>query len=79
MAEEMPAPPYPARDKELLRFIVDSALAALEAGEVDLKGAVVHAAVHGWLEGHLEGERCGAACIEDERWHPFGQAHPELN
>jgi hypothetical protein len=31
-------------------------MADCEAGEVDVRGAVVHAAVHAWFEGHVEGE-----------------------
>lgn len=70
MSEEVPSPPYPnPHDNAVLRAVVANAIEALESGELDARGAILHAAVHGWLEGHLEGEECSQGCIRDPRWH----------
>ena len=37
-------------------------IAAHEAGEVDVAGAVTHAAVHAWYEGHIQGEDACPGC-----------------
>lgn len=46
----------------MLLIIVENAVAHYEAGEVDERGAVVHAAVRGWYEGHIEGEDVCRGC-----------------
>lgn len=45
------SPPFPRTDSKLLEVIIENSLNALRAGEVDARGAIVHAAVHGWYEG----------------------------
>lgn len=40
----------------MVQLLVQQALDALERGETDVAGAILHAAVHGWAEGHIEGE-----------------------
>jgi hypothetical protein len=69
-AEPFPTPPFPDRGDKLLHVVVETAARALEAGKVDVHGALMHAAVHGWMEGHLQGEECDANCVHDYRWHP---------
>ena len=43
----------------LLALIVRGALEGYQSGEVDVEGAILHAAVNGWYEGHIEGEERG--------------------
>lgn len=64
MAEEdvLPSPPFPHPESDVLLLIVENAMADYEAGEVDVRGAVLHAAVHGWYEGHIEGEDTCPGC-----------------
>ena len=57
-----PSPPFPDPDNEILRLIIDYALSAHEAGEVDVAGAVTHVAVHAWYEGHIQGEDACPGC-----------------
>jgi hypothetical protein len=42
--------------------VVENAMVEYESGQVDVKGAIVHAAVHAWFEGHLEGEDSCPGC-----------------
>jgi hypothetical protein len=58
----MPSPPFPSPDDPLLRVIVGNAVASFERGEVDVRGAILHAAVHGWYEGHVQGEDTCPGC-----------------
>ena len=58
----MPSPPFPAHDDAVLRVIVGNALAAVESGETDVRGAILHAAVHAWYEGHVQGEDSCPGC-----------------
>ena len=60
--DAFPSPPFPEPDSEILRLIIAYALKAYQAGEVDLAGAVTHAAVHGWYEGHIQGEDACPGC-----------------
>jgi hypothetical protein len=46
--DPMPSPPFPHPESDALRLIVENAMADFEAGEVDVRGVVVHAAVHAW-------------------------------
>ncbi len=57
-----PTPPFPHPESDILRVVVENAMADYESGEVDVKGAIVHAAVHAWFEGHLEGEDSCPGC-----------------
>jgi hypothetical protein len=61
-ADRFPVPPFPHPDSDILRVVVEHAMAEYESGEVDVKGAIVHAAVHAWFEGHLEGEDSCPGC-----------------
>jgi hypothetical protein len=60
--DPIPSPPFPHPESDVLRIIVENAIADYEAGEIDVRGAVLHAAVHGWYEGHIEGEDVCAGC-----------------
>jgi hypothetical protein len=59
MTEEKPSSAYPDPMSPLLALIVRGALEGYQSGEVDVEGAILHAAVNGWYEGHIEGEECG--------------------
>lgn len=52
----MPSPPFPSPDSDALRVILEDTMKSYDDGEVDVRGAILHAAVHGWYEGHIEGE-----------------------
>jgi hypothetical protein len=56
MTEEKPSSAYPDPLSPLLALIVRGALESYQSGEVDIEGAILHAAVNGWYEGHIEGE-----------------------
>lgn len=58
----MPSPPFPSPDDAVLRLIVGNAVAAVESGETDVRGAILHAAVHAWYEGHIQGEDSCPGC-----------------
>jgi hypothetical protein len=58
----MPSPPFPSRDSDALRLIVENTMRDYQEGEVDVRGAILHAAVLGWYEGHIEGEDVCAGC-----------------
>jgi hypothetical protein len=60
MTDESPSSAYPDPLSPLLALIVRGALESYQSGEVDIEGAILHAAVNGWYEGHIEGEECGA-------------------
>jgi hypothetical protein len=57
-----PSPPFPDPDNEILRIIMERVMAAYEAGQVDVSGAVLDAAVHAWYEGHIQGEDACPGC-----------------
>ncbi|MFE3173656.1 hypothetical protein ACFXPA_09755 [Amycolatopsis sp. NPDC059090] len=61
-ADRFPSPPFPASDSPVLAMIIENSMAAYDAGEVDARGAVVHAAVHAWYEGHIQGEDVCTGC-----------------
>lgn len=63
-APEMPMPPFPTVDNEIMKLIWANAMHAFESGETDVAGAIQHAVVHAWMEGHLEGETCKNQCAE---------------
>jgi hypothetical protein len=56
MTEKKPSPAFPDPMSPLLALIVRGALEAYQSGEIDIEGAMLHAAVHGWYEVHIEGE-----------------------
>lgn len=58
----MPSPPFPSPDDAVLRVIVGNAITAVESGETDVRGAILHAAVHAWYEGHIQGEDSCPGC-----------------
>lgn len=58
----MPHPPFPSPDSAILDVIIADAVDAFNNGEVDIHGAVLHAAVYGWYEGHVEGEDVCPGC-----------------
>lgn len=62
IADPFPSPPFPDPDNEILQFIISCALTAHEEGQVDIAGAVTHAAVHAWYEGHIQGEDACPGC-----------------
>ena len=62
LADPFPVPPFPHPESDILRVVVENAMTEYESGEVDVKGAIVHAAVHAWFEGHLEGEDSCPGC-----------------
>lgn len=62
MTDELPSPPFPARDSPILAMIVQNAMTALESGEATVEQAIVHAAVHAWYEGHVQGEDACPGC-----------------
>jgi hypothetical protein len=62
IADPFPSPPFPDQDNEILRLIITHAVGAYQAGEVDVAGAITHAAVHGWYEGHIQGEDACPGC-----------------
>ena len=43
----------------LLALIVRGALESDQSGEIDIEGAILHAAVIGWYEGHVESRSAG--------------------
>jgi hypothetical protein len=47
----VPHPPFPNPDSQILKLIVNNAIGAMQTGEVDAEGAILHAAVHAWYEG----------------------------
>ena len=59
MTDQEPSPSFPDPMSPLLALIVRGALESYQSGEVDIEGAIFHAAVNGWYEGHNEGEACG--------------------
>jgi hypothetical protein len=77
----IPHPPFPHPDSPILKLIVDHAIAAMQAGEVDAEGAILHAAVHGWYEGHIEGEDVCPGCQfrGDMPRQQHKMINPELN
>jgi len=81
MSSVMPHPPFPNPDSQILALIISNAVGAMRSGEVDAKGAIVHAAVHAWYEGHIEGEDVCPGC--DFRGDLPQQRHtmtnPDLN
>ena len=56
MNEERPSSAYPDPLSPLIALIVRGALEAYQSGEIDVEGAILHAAVNGWYEGHIEGD-----------------------
>jgi hypothetical protein len=56
MTEEIPSFAFPDPMSPLLALIVRGALESYQSGEIDIEGAMLHAAVQGWYEGHIEGE-----------------------
>ena len=56
MTEEIPSFAFPDPMSPLLALIVRGALESYQSGEIDIEGAMLHAAVHGWYEVHIEGE-----------------------
>jgi hypothetical protein len=56
MTDVMPSPPFPDPDSATLRMVIRNSIDAYRSGEVDVEGAILHAAVHGWDEGHIQGE-----------------------
>jgi hypothetical protein len=58
----VPHPPFPNPDSQILKLIVNNAIGAMQSGEVDAEGAILHAAVHAWYEGHIEGEDVCPGC-----------------
>jgi len=73
----MPHPPFPNPDSEILKLLVNNAIAAMLSREVDAEGAILHAAVHAWYEGHIEGEDVCPGC--DFRGHMPHQRHKMIN
>jgi len=73
----MPHPPFPNPDSEILKLIVNNAIAAMLSREVDAEGAILHAAMHAWYEGHIEGEDVCPGC--DFRGHMPHQRHKMIN
>jgi hypothetical protein len=59
MTEERPSPPFPDPMGPLLALIVRGALESDQSGEIDIEGAILHAAVIGWYEGHVESRSAG--------------------
>jgi hypothetical protein len=55
--DKMPHPPFPDRDRLVLKMIVDGASGRLGQG-LDARTVVLHAALYAWMEGHLEGHYC---------------------
>jgi hypothetical protein len=41
---------------------MERVMAAYEAGQVDVSGAILDAAVHAWYEGHIQGEAACPGC-----------------
>lgn len=60
--DKMPHPPFPKPDSAILNVIIADAVKAFNNNEVDIHGAVLHAAVYGWYEGHIEGEDTCPGC-----------------
>jgi hypothetical protein len=58
MTKATESSPFPGPLSSLLALIVRGALESYQSGEVDIEGAILHAAVHGWYEGHIKGEEC---------------------
>ena len=64
----VPHPPFPARDSQILKLIVNNAVGALRSGEVDAEGAILDAAVHAWYRAtskartSVVGATSGVAC-----------------
>ena len=52
----MSHPPLPNPDSQILKLIVNHAIAAMQSGKVDAEGAILHATVHARYEGHIEAE-----------------------
>ncbi|WP_207908549.1 hypothetical protein [Pseudonocardia endophytica] len=78
----MPSPPFPDPDSEILRLIITNAVNAMESGETDARGAILHAAVHGWYEGHIQGEDACPGCDfrgELRKQQDRGWVDPEMN
>jgi hypothetical protein len=69
--------PFPNPDSPILNLIVNSAIGAMQSGEVDAEGAILHAAVHAWSEGHIEGEDVCRGC--DFRGEVPHQRHKMIN
>jgi hypothetical protein len=78
----LPSPPFPDPENAVLRVIIEHAVAAYQAGQVDVAGAVTHAAVHAWYEGHIQGEDACPGCDYRGRlpkqhlkgWLPLGSS-----
>jgi hypothetical protein len=51
---EMPSPPFPSPDNDMLTYLMRRAMAQLGAG-ASVRQVIVHLAVHAWMEGHVEG------------------------
>jgi hypothetical protein len=62
MTDVMPSPTFPDPDSATLRLVVRNSIDAYRSGEVDVEGAILHAAVHGWYEGHIQGEDACPGC-----------------
>ena len=60
--DPFPCPPFPDLNNEILRIIMERVMAAYDARQVDVSGAVVDAAVHAWYEGHIQGEDACPGC-----------------
>jgi hypothetical protein len=77
MTEEKSSPAFPDPMSPLLALIVRGALEGYQSGEVDVEGAILHAAVNGWYEGHIEGEEC-AGCPKhpDHEGRSFLRQYP---
>ena len=77
----MPHPPFPNPDSQVLKLIVNHAVAAMQLGEVDAEGAILHAAVHAWYEGHIEGEDVCPGCHfrGDMPHQRYTMINPDLN
>jgi hypothetical protein len=77
----VPHPPFPNPDSQILKLIVNNAIGAMQSGEVDAEGAILHAAVHAWYEGHIEGEDVcpGCAFRGDMPHQRHKMINPDLN
>jgi hypothetical protein len=56
MTEKEPSPALPDPMSPLLALIVRGAFESYQSGEVNIEGAILHAAMNARYEGHVEGE-----------------------
>jgi hypothetical protein len=72
---------FPTLTRKILKLIVNHAVAAMQLGEVDAEGAILHAAVHAWYEGHIEGEDVCPGCHfrGDMSHQRYKMINPDLN